>query len=802
MLKNYIKIAWRNLWKSKVFSAINIIGLAVGMAACIVIMLFVFYEKSFDNFQTKNIYRLNEVQSFPGMVSSQKVGLSMFPMGPTMKNEFSQVKNFTRINWHDKYQMTYQDKKIFLPQAFAADSTFLQIFDFQLISGDRKTALQKPNSIILTQGTASKLFGTENPIGKTVTHYGGDTVSFAVTGVMKDVPKNSQLQFDCVFSFSSIYKPWMAGNWGGNWLDTYLELAPGTNTAELEKKLPAYLTKYATGRNEINKYYKLFLLPLKDVHANASDIGLDYLNFQKFDKKSTNLFAIIAIIVLIIACINFMNLSTARSAERAKEVGVRKSIGAQRFELAIQFLGETILLSLIALIFAAVLVMLSLPYINNLSDRNIGLPLLNSPGLILIIIGFTILVGIVSGIYPAIYLSSFKPVKVLKGSLETGKNKGTFRNVLVILQFSSAVFLMIATVFVVKQIRFMQHRDPGFNRDQIVTIPLDNITSNKYELLKQQLSQSSLIAGVTGAQDVLGSHLDQTGVNFNPGNGPKKQLALTQLIVDNNYLSLYQIKLAEGKNFSTEKSQIGKQYIINESLAKELLKDQPKNTPMSWLLGKNFGHDSLSRITGIAKDFNFNSLQYKIETMFMVNHPDWGIRQMSVKINGGKVSQALDFIKATWATNFPEHPFEYQFLDDHFTDMYKADTQVSKIVGILAVLAIIISCLGLFGLASYSAEKRIKEIGVRKVLGASVQNIVLLLSGHFVKLVLFANLIAWPLAWYSMHKWVEDYAYRIDINIGVFVLIATLSILIAMFTISFQAVKAALANPVKSLRSE
>jgi putative ABC transport system permease protein len=801
MIRNYIKIAWRSLWKNKVFSAINIIGLAVGMAACIVIMLFVFYEKSFDNFQTKNVYRLNEIQSFPGMVSSQKVGLSMFPMGPTLKNEFPQVKNFTRVSLRDKFQVTYQDKKIFLPQAFAVDSTFLQIFDFQLISGDRKTALQKPNSVILTQETAKKLFGNENPIGKTIIHRSDDTISFAVTGVMKDVPKNSQLQFDCVFSFSSIYKPWMV-NWGGNWLETYLELAPGTNTAEFEKKLPAYLTKYAVGQNDITKYYTLFLLPFKDVHANASDIGLDYLNFQKFDKKSTNLFAIIAIIVLIIACINFMNLSTARSAERAKEVGVRKSIGARRFELAIQFLGETILLSLIALVLASVLVMLALPYINNLSGRDIGLPLLNNPGLIVIIIGFTVLVGIVSGIYPAVYLSSFQPVKVLKGSLETGKNKATFRNALVILQFSIAVFLMIATVFVVKQIRFMQHRDPGFDRDQIVTIPLDDVSSRKYDVLKQQLSQSSLIAGVTGAQDVLGSHLDQTSVNFNPGNGPKKQLALTQLVVDNNYLTLYKIKLAEGKNFSTEKSQIGKQYIINESLAKELLKDQPKITPMSWLLGKNFGHDSLGTITGIAKDFNFNSLQYKIETMFMVNHPNWGMSQMSVKINGGRVSEALAFIKATWAANLTDYPFEYQFLDDHFNDIYKADIQVSKIVGILAVLSIIISCLGLFGLASYSAEKRVKEIGVRKVLGASVKNIVLLLSGHFVKLVLFANLIAWPLAWYSMHKWVEDYAYRIDINIGVFVLIATLSILIAMFTISFQSVKAALANPVKSLRSE
>jgi putative ABC transport system permease protein len=298
-------------------------------------MLFVFFERSFDNFHTKNIYRLNEVQSFPGMVSSQKVGLSMFPMGPALKNEFPQVKNFTRVKWHDKYQLTYQDKRMFVPEAYAVDSTFLQMFDFKLLAGDRKTALEKPNSIILTEATAKKIFGDADPIGKTITHYGSDTASFAVTGIMQDVPKNSQMQFDCLYSFSTDYKPWM-NRWGGNWLDTYVEFATGTDVATLESKLPAYMLKYSN-RPDITKFYKLFFLGLKDVHANATDIGLDYINYQKFDKKSTNLFAIIALIVLVIACINFMNLSTARSAERAKEVGVRKSIGARRFELAIQF---------------------------------------------------------------------------------------------------------------------------------------------------------------------------------------------------------------------------------------------------------------------------------------------------------------------------------------------------------------------------------------------------------------------------------------------------------------------------------
>ena len=799
MIKNYFKVAWRNLAKNKAFSAINIIGLAVGMAACIIIMLFVFYEKSFDNFHTKNVYRLNEVQKFPGMVASQKVALSMFPMGPALQNEFPEIRNFTRIKWDGKYQITYVQKKVFLPQVFAVDSTFLQIFDFKLLKGDRKTALKNPHSILITEETAKKLFGDVDPIGKTINHFGGDTATFAVTGVLADIPKNSQLQFDAIYSFSTIYKPWMLKNWGGNWLNTYFVLAPDVNVAALEKKFPAFLKRHINGDGY--KYYELFLLPLKEVHAGATDIGLDYINFQKFDQNTTNLFAIIAGIVLLIACINFMNLSTARSAERAREVGVRKSVGAYRGQLAIQFLSETVLLSLLSLVFAMIIVAVALPYVSDLSQRDISLPLYRNAGFIMTIILSTVVVGILSGIYPSVFLSSFQPVKVLKGSVETGRNKGTFRNILVIGQFASAVFLMIATIFVLKQLKYMQSQDPGFVRDQIVTVPFDDVTYKKYDLLKQELSSSSLILGVTAAQDILGSHLDQSGIGFTPTNGPKRSLTSTRLIVDPDYMNVYKIQLAEGRNFSKEKSVNGREYIINEALAKELLKDQ-KNAPERSLLGSHFGFDSLGTIVGIAKNFNFNSLHYHIETMFMFSQKDWGYSNMSVKISGSRAGEAIALIKKNWINNFPDHPFEYQFLDDHFNEVYRADSQVSQIVGILAGLAIFISCLGLFGLASYSAEKRVKEIGVRKVLGASVQRIVLLLSGNFLKLVLIANTIAWPTAWYAMHAWLSDYAYRIDITWMTFALVALVSVLIALLTISFQSVKAAIANPVKSLRSE
>lgn len=798
MIKNYIKTAWRNIWKSKVFSAINIFGLAVGMAACIVIVLFVYYEKSFDSMHTKNIYRVNEVQKFEGMAASQKVALSMFPMGPTLKAEFPQIKNFTRIRWQQKFPVNLGLKKVYMPQVFFVDSTFLKMFDFKLLRGDRETALLKPHSVVLTEDAAKKIFGSQDPIGKTITNYGRDTVTYAVTGILANVPKNSQLQFDCLFSFSSIFKPNMFTNWGGNWLNTYLELTPGTDIKALEKKFPAYLEKYK-GKDG-PKGYELFLLSLKDVHANSADIGLDYINYQKFDKHITNLFSVIGIIVLVIACINFINLSTARSAERAKEVGVRKSIGAGRLQLAMQFLGETVLLSFIALVLAAVLVALVLPYINNLSQRDISLPLQNNMALIVVIIASTIMVGIISGIYPAMFLSSFQPVKVLKGVAVSGTNsRFSLRNILVVGQFTSAIILMIATVLVIRQLKFMQHKDPGFSREQVVNIPLNQTASSKYNLLKQELTSSTLIQGVTASQDILGSHLDQTGISFKLGDSPLRQLTSTLLVVDNNYLDLYKIKLAMGKNFSSDTSTLWREYIINEALAKELMKDH-KGKPISALIGQRFGFDSLGVIKGIVKDFNFNSLHYKIETMFLVNGNGFG--QMSVKVNGSRAKEAIAFIQSTWMKQFPDVPFEYQFLDDHFNEVYRVDNQVSTVVSILAGLIIIVSCLGLFGLASYSAEKRVKEIGVRKVLGASVQNIVLLLSGNFVKLVLIANVIAWPIALYVMNKWLQDFAYRVDIGWWMFALAGLTSIVIAFATVSFQAVKAAVANPVKSLRSE
>jgi putative ABC transport system permease protein len=492
---------------------------------------------------------------------------------------------------------------------------------------------------------------------------------------------------------------------------------------------------------------------------------------------------------------------TPGEAERGKEVGIRKTIGALRSQLGIQFLVESVLVSVIALVLALALLRGVLPYIDTLSGRNLSSLFFQHPGLLAAVFIGTIGLGVLSGLYPAIYLSSFRPVTVLKGGSEPGRTRGTFRNILVVGQFASAIFLVIATILVFRQLNYMERQDPGFDREQVVIIQLHGITSPKYALLKAGLSTSPLVAVVTGAQDQLGGPLGTMGFGFWPGNKPMQVLFTTGLFVDPDYLTLYKIPLAAGRNFSREPSAYNREFIINEMLARQLLKDQP-GAPLSWLIGKHFGGDTLGSIVGISKNFNFNSLHYKIEPLFLLDQGASSFSTMSVRISGRQASQAIAFIQSTWKNILPEYPFSYQFLDDHFRELYRTDAQVSQMVAIMAGLAILISCLGLFGLASFSAEKRTREVGIRKVLGASVADVVLLLSKQFIRLVLIANLIAWPLAWLALHRWIEDYAYRVAISWWVFVLAGGAALVIALATVSVHAMSAALSNPVKTLRTE
>ncbi|MCF2442870.1 ABC transporter permease [Dyadobacter sp. CY345] len=802
MIKNYLKIAWRNLWKHKVYSLLNILGLATGITACIIIMLFVFYEKSFDVMHSKNIYRLDEVQKYEGMVAPQNVALSMYPMGPTLKSDYPEILNYARISTMGKVKVWYNDKRQILNSGYYVDSTFLQMFDFHLLKGDKNLVLQKPNSVVLTEENALKIFGKEDPIGRNVTVYGGDTTTFVVTGVLANVPKTSHLQFDGLFSLSTFAKPDLMNNWGGNWMVTYLELSKDADVASLEKRFPDFLKRNMKEGGW--KFYELFLQPLREVHSNSTNITHDYQNYQKFDQNYTYVFSVIAFIVLLIACINFMNLSTARSAGRAKEIGIRKASGSGRFQLGLQFLGESVMLCFFALLVAIPFVYLLLPYINELSQRKLEFSIFSQPLLLISLLGGAIVVGIISGLYPAAYLSSFNAATVLKGTMQTAGKKLSFRNVLVVGQFAGAIFLMIATVLTVRQLNYMQKANIGFDREQVVTIPLGMEGNKNYQALKDALLSKANIVAVTASRQKLGNNMHQTGVRFH-GDGPVREMASSQVVVDKDYLTLYKIPLVAGRNFAKEgDSDNGKAYIVNETMAKELLKETPGKS-LDYLIGKNFGFggmDSVGVLIGVAKDFNFNSLHHKIETLCILNNNDWGFGEMSVKVNSSKAKEAIADIQSTWKEIAPNDDFEYEFLDDHFAELYRADNTLSEIVGILAMLAILISCLGLFGLASFSVEQRVKEIGVRKVLGASVVQIVNLISQDFLRLVIIAFVIAAPLAWFGMSKWLEDYAYRIDISWWVFALAGVLAVAIALMTVSFQSIKAALKNPVKSLRSE
>ena len=800
MIKNYLITALRNMLRHKGFSLINILGLAIGLAAFLLITIFVKYESSFDGMHKKNIYRLDEDQKFEGMVAPQNVALSMYPMASTLNADFPEIINSTHIYFFEKYSFNDGEKKIYLPRILWTDTSFFKIFDFELVAGDRATVLADPKGLLLTQESAEKIFGKENPIGKTLIHYGGDTVTFKVAGILKNASKNSHLQFDAIASFKNIENPNWMKNWGGNWVNSYLELAPKTNIAALEKKFPAYLKRHQEG-NE--KYYTLFLQSLKDVHAGSVNITHDYNNFQKFDSRYTYIFSVLAILVLVIACINFINLSTALSSSRAKEVGIRKSVGAFRLQVAGQFIGESILVSLFALLIALAIIYFSLPFLRNLTERDLQLPLLAHPIILLLLIGLAIIVGFLSGLYPAAILSRFNPSRVLKGLIEKAGGKPTMRNTLVVGQFSAAIILIIGTLIATQQLIFMQRRSPGFNREQVVILPLSRIANQKYDALKQELLKNSAITGATGSGQRLGNNFHQSGARFKSDSG-LREITSSQVLVDYDYLTFYNIQLVEGRNFSEARGDNARGYIINESMAKELLKGKP-GIPLRSLLGKGYAmdwEDSLGTIIGIAKDFNFNSLHHKVETLTMEVKKEWGYSEMSVRIDGNRAKEALTYMEGVWNKMVPDLFFDYTFLDDHFSKMYQSDKQLSVVMSILAGLAIFIACLGLFGLAAFTAQRRTKEIGIRKVVGASVFQITALLSKDFLKLVLIAFIIATPIAWIGMNKWLEDFAYRINITVWVFIWAGISALLIALLTISYQSIKAAIANPVKSLRSE
>ncbi|MFN2457937.1 MAG: ABC transporter permease [Chitinophagaceae bacterium] len=793
MLKNYFKVAWRNFSKHKLNSFINILGLSVGVTVCLLIIFFIRYESKWDEMHTKSnlIYRVNEVQDFPGS-SVIKVAFTMFPMGPTIKQEFPQVDNFTRLFPSSQKQVSNGDKKLIFQQSFWVDQSFFEMFDFKVIDGDIKSALIEPNTAVLTESSAKKIFGTANVVSKTFLR---DTTPFKVDAVLKDVPENSHLQFDALFSMITISEGYME-NWGENNSITYLLLKPKTNPAELEAQFPSYLAKHLKTPEQV-KGYQLYLQPLNQIHLGSAELTHDTFNYKSFNGSYISVFIVLAIIILVIAFINFINLSIASSATRAKEVGIKKTIGANKGGIAFQFISETVFLTLLSFTLALLFSFVAIPFLNQLTARSIVANLFLQPVNFLIFFGTAVVLGVLAGLYPSFYIASFKTISVLKGKVFEPNQRFPVRNILVTGQFAIAIVLIISALLVNQQLSYMQNQDPGFNKEQVLILPASTQAIEKRNVLQERLLNTKGIIDVSYSGQRLGSEYSQGFTKYKSTSGEIKEASVAFLRIDERFIRLYKLQIINGRNFSKDiKSDSGKAYIINESLAKEIGWEAPIDKQLSCCGGST----PMGKVVGVVKDFHFSSLKKKIEPMLLLYVP--AFKEVSVKIEQGNISQTIGNIESVWEEIITDRPFEYSFLDEHFAKIYKTELQLSRVTNIAATLSIFIACLGILGLISIIIQQRVKEIGIRKVLGASVSSIIFLFSKGVLQLVFIALIIAFPVSWWAMNNWLQDFAYRIHIQWWVFVVAALIALVIALITISSQAIKAAIANPVKSLRTE
>jgi putative ABC transport system permease protein len=799
LLENYFKITSRNIVKNKMISFINVFSLAIGLSACVVIYLFVSDERSFDVFHSKKetIYRLDEVQKFTG-TNEQKVALSMPGMGPALKRDFPEVETYVRLWLRGKQLITKDETKQLIDNVMVADSTFFDVFDFPLIHGDVNTCLDRPLTILLTEATALKFFKTSSEaLNNTVFWDGRD---YQVTGILKDVPENSHIQFEALLSMVTYTtgENNVNNSWGGNWMTTYLVLEPRVDISAMEKKFPAFMTRHMDDP-EINTNYKLFLQRLEEVHLASNDIEHDYINYRKFNGSYLTIFYIIGAFILLIAAVNFMNLTTARASHRWKEIGVRKSIGATKLQLFGQFVFESIMLASFALLVALLLDALFIPFLNDLIGRKLTIfPLFQNVWQVAAVLIGTLFLGVLTGIYPAIFMTSINLSSILKGS-NKGEGKSVLRNALVVVQFGLAIAMMVSTLIVIQQLSFMKESDIGFDMDQMLLVNMNGEANEKFQTIKTELQKQSMVKGVTASGQRLGSNFHQGGFKVKGDTGV---LAITpsNVNVDFDYLKVYGIQVKEGRGFSKDNlNDNGFAFVINESFANEL---KLKET-----IGTKAGHDwyhndSLGTIIGVVKDFNFNSLHYKINTLALVVHPEWGYSELSVKIEKGRTEEGIAAVKKVWEELVPTYPFDYTFLDAHFEEVYRSDNQMSSVVAIMAGLSILISCIGLFGLSAIMIEKKTKEIGVRKVLGATESQITILLSRNFAMLITIAFVIVSPITYYGLHYWLEGFAYRINISFLVFLSGGILALGIGLLTISYHTLSSARANPVKALRYE
>jgi putative ABC transport system permease protein len=807
MFRNFLKTAFRNLVKNKFYSSINIIGLAVGLATCLLILLYVKDELSFDKYNANadRIYRVNNEIKF----GNNHIDLAACPalQGSTMVREMPEIEQYTRIMWYGGFLIKKGNANVREGRVGYADSSLFDVFTLPLINGNAKTALKEYHSLVISETIAKKYFNSTDVVGKTMLI--NDTGNYKITAVIKDIPKQSHFNFD--FFIPMIEK---RGSQGDNWLNenwnTYVLLKPNADVKQVDAQLNPFMDKHVGPQlksiinqslDEFKKsggFIRASLTPLTAIHLHSNKTGeLEGNGSAEF----VYIFSAIALLILLIACVNFMNLSTARSSNRAKEVGVRKVLGSLKTNLILQFLTESILISFIALGIAILISWLLLPYFNQLSGKDIHNAVLFQPAMMLWLVILMLVVGLLAGSYPAFFLSSFQPIDVLKGKLAGGFKRSWLRSSLVVFQFIISIVLIFGTVVIYSQLNYIHHKDIGFDRNQIITINNTNVLGDQAITYKNELLQISGIQNVT-----MSGYLP---VNFSRNNDtyftspvldPSSGISMQNWAVDENYIPTLDIKILQGRNFFPQIITDSTGIILNEAAANFLGWKDPLNRKIYCLRDMNSKRLNEYHIIGIVKNFNFSSLREVVTPLAFLLGKDNG--NISVRIRSTDIPSVITQIKNKWKAISSSQPFDYSFMDEDFNRLYTTEQRTAQIFISFAILAIVIACLGLFGLITYAAEQRIKEIGIRKVLGANVANIVAMISKDFMKLILVASLIAFPLAWWAMSKWLQDFAYRINISWWVFALAGMVTITIALITISFKAIKAATANPVSSLRSE
>lgn len=795
MLKNYLKIAWRNIKRHKGFSFINIAGLAIGMACTILILTWIQDELSFDRFHEKGdrIYRVI-VEDEQGFNSA---GTCPIPLAPRLKERYPEVLESTRFcNGFQKFLVEYEER-VFYEEIGIVDPSFFEIFTFPFREGDPGTAFNDPYSLVMTERMARKYFGTESPIGKTlqVLSSNKEKISFTVTGLLRNIPRNSHLKLDIFVPFKALDElVWWANNfekWGDWSYFTYVLLQPGSSIPDVNTKIT----------NLVKENYKQDEMTDKFTLQSLTRIHL-YSNFKydlagHGDIRTIHIFAVVALFILLIACANFMNLSTARFAKRSKEVGLRKTVGAQRIQLIKHFFSESLFLVLLSLFVALVLVKLAQPVFNQLTGKQIEMDLANF-WFILSLILVVVFTGLLSGSYPALFLSALQPADVLRGETKTSTKGGLFRKVLVVIQFSLSIIIIICTIAVFNQLNFLRHRKLGFDKDNILYMPLIGEFRAHYDLARNELLQNPSIIDVT-ASDQLFTQISRSSEGARlEGKEVCEHTGINFLTADFNLLETFNMTLSQGRPFSKELSTDAEEaVIINQTLAKTIGVE-----PLIRKKLYNYSEGQTRRIIGIVEDFHFESLHSKVRPLMIVPRSGSDFKFMYVRIGQDAVPDSINLLKNIWKKYGFKNPFEYHFLDQTIDQLYASEQRMGKIFLYFALLAIFISCLGLFVLVSFMAEQRTKEIGIRKVLGASVSGITRLLSREFIKWIIISNVFAWPVAYYAMYKWLQNFAYRTSLNLWIFLMSGALAFIIAVLTVSYQSIRAAVANPADSLRYE